>query len=811
MNPNFARFAFPNALLAAAVGIACSADDAAPAADTAPAVDSVTPTDTVADGGDDATEPEDIADLEDAPVDGDDTADTEDPPDTGPATPTTGARAFVIASESEIVPGDYVQARPGDVVIQNDHVRFVIHAGPESLYLTGLGPGLIVDAGPADDPSVDLLQETIPIAGFNSFGEGTVEVTSNGHDGTAVVTVKSKPRQVPLVAEYVGELPIQGNIEQRYRLGPDDRAVEMLLDVEGPGEVVLGELAFFGGPAVINDPEGIGFLAAEGPKVSYALVSETDVTLTEIDALILLLGPTVETPLSWRRWLAIGDGSLSSVTDQALVLRGESTVAVSGVIDGGTAAAGLSVTVRDSDDVVMTRFRAGVDSTFSGLVPPGFYSLRVEGPGRAPGAPVDVDAVFGAPVDDLALSASPAGKLIITLDMPMRLDVETPGGGSRVVPLPPGTTEVPVPPGDYSLIASRGFEWEIATTNVTVAADGSATWAPTLVRSVDTTGWVASEFHIHSEWSTDSGVPLRDRVLSCAAEGIEYVVATDHDVVTDYGPFLLPSLNGFLQVASGVETSTAKFGHINSWPWVLDKDKGGRGAPRWFGLDFPEIMQAVKAGTPGHVVQINHPRDGISANFDRIGLNPKKPLDPTLKASLIFNAVEIFNAGDLDLFTEGLADWLYLVENGLPIAATGTSDGHSIESLCGHPRTLVAVDNDDPATLKPTDADAGVLAQKTLVTSGPFVTLTPGASAGTVHLKVAAPSWMPAETWELWVDSKLDATGSIEPYDGNVVRLDSDVAVINTAGKRVVAIVRAQARPKPLKKAVLAVTPVLKL
>jgi hypothetical protein len=585
----------------------------------------------------------------------------------------------------------------------------------------------------------------------------------------------------------------------------------MLLDVEGPGQVVLGELAFFGGLAEINDPEGIGFLAAQGPNVSYALVSETDVSLTEIDALILLLGPTLETPLTWRRWLAIGDGSLSSVTDQALVLRGESTVAVSGVIDGGAAAAGLSVTVRDADDVVMTRFRAAADGTFAGLVPPGFYSMRVEGPGRAPGAPVDVDAVFGTPVEDLALSASPAGKLIITLDMPMRLDVEVKGGGSRVVPLPPGTTEVPVPPGEYSLIASRGFEWEIAKTDVTVEADGSASWSPTLVRSVDTTGWVASEFHIHSEWSTDSGVPLRDRIVSCAAEGIEYVVATDHDVVTDYGPFLLPSLKGFLQVASGVETSTAKFGHINSWPWVLDKDKGGRGAPRWFGLNFPGVMQAVKAGTPGHVVQINHPRDGISANFDRIGLNPKKPLDPTLKASLIFNAVEIFNAGDLELFKEGLEDWLYLVENGLDIAATGTSDAHSIESLCGHPRTLVAVENDDPATLKPTDADAGVLAQKTLVTSGPFATLTPGASAGTVRLKVAAPSWMPAETWELWIDGKLDATGSIEPYAGNVIRVDTDITVINTAGKRVVAVIRAEARPKPLKKPVVAVTPVLKL
>ncbi len=40
---------------------------------------------------------------------------------------------------------------------------------------------------------------------------------------------------------------------------------------------------------------------------------------------------------------------------------------------------------------------------------------------------------------------------------------------------------------------------------------------------------MSADFHVHSENSVDSFVPLPVRVRAIAAEGLEFVVATDHD------------------------------------------------------------------------------------------------------------------------------------------------------------------------------------------------------------------------------------------------------------------------------------------
>jgi hypothetical protein len=97
-----------------------------------------------------------------------------------------------------------------------------------------------------------------------------------------------------------------------------------------------------------------------------------------------------------------------------------------------------------------------------------------------------------------------------------------------------GRIEAQVRPGTYDLVVTRGPEYEIATESITLEPGKFVAKQVQLVRGVQTDGWVAGDFHIHAAPSTDSGLPIDKRVISCAAEGLEVAVATDHNFITDY-------------------------------------------------------------------------------------------------------------------------------------------------------------------------------------------------------------------------------------------------------------------------------------
>ena len=740
--------------------------------------------------------------------DGGDDADGAGPPDDtpGPLDDTSAPKgyvaAFVVESAEDLGPaGPYTGARVGDIVIENDHVRFVVRASSDqALYIQNLGGGMVMDAALKGADADDLLFETGPLLGLESLGKGTVQVTRDGSDGTAEITVTATTAYIPTIDAFVPSFddPIQAT--DTYRLGPDDRGLELRLRHAGNGPIQIGQAIFASGLLEFGPDVKAPFLVTSGPHVSYAIASAGDLVRGGFAGLELLFGTEVEPGVDWVRWLLVGDGSLSSVVDQVLERRGTPYGTVSGTVSGGPE---VRVEARDAEGVVVTRMRPDAAGAFSGRLPVGLWSLVPVTAAGPEGAPASVDVVEGQTVDGLSLSAAPAATLTVTLTDPTRLTLIGPGG-KLDRPLPPGTHPLRLAPGSWAITATRGFEYEIDQTAMDLAAGAEEAWTPVLVRSVDTTGWIGSDFHLHSEWSTDSNVPLPERVIACAAEGVEYAVATDHDVVTDYRPAIPASVAGRIVVAQGVESSTGLKGHFNAWPLAIDANLPGRGAPIWAHLDFAGIMNALGAGTPGRVVQVNHPRNATSAALDALGFDADDP-DPSHLAVFTFNAIEVYNdTSEVELV---LHDWMTLVEAGLPITATGVSDSHTIGAYCGQARTYVEVADDDPATAKATDIDAGVLARRTLVSSGPFATLVK-VQSGVVHLRVQAPSWMPVDRIRLFVNGVMDTELPVPPTT-DVVRYDADITLTNASGTWVVAVVDAVAVPSPmLKKKALAVTPV---
>lgn len=227
-----------------------------------------------------------------------------------------------------------------------------------------------------------------------------------------------------------------------------------------------------------------------------------------------------------------------------------------------------------------------------------------------------------------------------------------------------GDGEVDIEPGRYRLIISRGPEFSISQHDIEVASGKQAVIHATLRREIDTSGWIAGDFHLHAEPSFDSGMKLTRRVTSAVTEGLELAVSTDHDIVTDYKPTVNElNLQNLLQTAIGVELSTLELGHFTAFPLAYDALViPDHRAPEWACADGPDIMAILdehfEEGKQG-VKMIAHPRDGFIGYIDQIGVNvydQTRELGQLSTSNVLFreatcefDAMEVFNSKRFDL------------------------------------------------------------------------------------------------------------------------------------------------------------------
>ncbi|WP_437817806.1 PHP domain-containing protein [Sorangium sp. So ce1078] len=440
---------------------------------------------------------------------------------------------------------------------------------------------------------------------------------------------------------------------------------------------------------------------------------------------------------SYERYLAVGDGDIASVTDVMHRLRGTATGTVSGHVlweDTLDAVPNARVFVFSDPDpsrpfgsldelaAANREARGDVglvneidadlgldpseDGDFRGALPPGSYLLVARNAaGTATSAPVRVSLRAGeqvavsprlpAPATVRYRAADESGQRIpaklafVSLDGAGR---RLPGDGRRRVYLGDGRLgngnraievtatgegEVEIEPGRYQITVSRGIEYGIyVERDVTLAPGRAFQLDATLVREVDTSGWMSADMHLHSKPSFDSGMPLPRRVATVAAEGVELAVSTDHDVETDYRPTVRAlGLEPHLATAVGAEITTLEQGHFIGFPLKYDElDVPSHGAHDWTCEPGGTILDAIRASGDGTVEPLTivaHPRDGFFGYVEQLGvdtytmartptfLEENNPVFRT--ASCEFDAMEIINGKRFDLVrTPSLAevvDW----------------------------------------------------------------------------------------------------------------------------------------------------------
>lgn len=316
-----------------------------------------------------------------------------------------------------------------------------------------------------------------------------------------------------------------------------------------------------------------------------------------------------------------------------------------------------------------------------------------------------------------------------------------------------GRARVGLPAGDFTVYASRGFEWSVATQQVRLAVGDSRAVALTLEREVPTPGLVACDTHIHTLTHSRHGdATLDERMLTLAGEGIELPIATEHNLLADYSQAARRlGMDRWFTPVMGDEVTTAA-GHFNVFPV-----EAGSRVPDFRLTDWPALMKSIRA-TPGvRVAVLNHPRNFhngfqpfAATNFNGVsGENRRGP-------EFTFDAMELLNSSAQQTdYLLVYRDWFALLNHGYRVTAVGSSDGHDVSRyIVGQGRTYIACRDADPGRLDAAAACSSLLAGRALVSMGLLTKMTvntnftvgelvtePGRQMQ-VNVRVLGPSWV---------------------------------------------------------------------
>jgi hypothetical protein len=353
------------------------------------------------------------------------------------------------------------------------------------------------------------------------------------------------------------------------------------------------------------------------------------------------------------------------------------------------------------------------------LKPEGVFTFDVRDAGTGEGIPCKVTFVGVGGSADPAFTRNDIG----------RQEDNAITAYNRVMSLS-GVGGLRVPIGTYDVTISRGPEWDIHTERkVAVTEKRPVAMRARLTHVVDTHEWLSADFHVHAARSPDSHVPMEDRIYEFVADGVELIVSTDHNVVSDYEPFIR-ALNAGRYIASAVgdELTTNGWGHFGAFPLPRDLEKPGQGAVLVHGRRPDDFFKDVREHAPDAIIDVHHPRiDAEIGYFDLGHFDAHSDRSDRSGFSWDFDAVEVMN-GYQDPVRRSVDrvvdDWFSLLNHDHLVTATGNSDTHHLTfNIGGYPRNYVHLRDDRPQWVDPKEVARAVRFHHAFFTTGPFVTL----------------------------------------------------------------------------------------
>ena len=351
---------------------------------------------------------------------------------------------------------------------------------------------------------------------------------------------------------------------------------------------------------------------------------------------------------------------------------------------------------------------------------------------------------------------------------------------------PNGQFDQTVPAGKYAVIISHGPEFDIIQPEVDVKAGSDAVLKATLVRSVDTTGWVSSDFHSHSTPSGDNTSSQLGRVLNLVCEHVEFAPCTEHNRVTTYEPHIKAlGIEKFLASVPGIELtgSPLPLNHQNAFPMKYTPGAQDGGGP----VSGPDLeTQIERLGLwderSEKLLQVNHPDAGWMF-YDKDG--DGKPDGGFERAFPFMDVVEIhpiehaLNLGPTatrgtTMSHNRVFNWLQLLNQGFRIYGVVNTDAHYNFHGSGFLRNWIQSSTDAPDQIKHMEMVHAAEQGRLVMSNGPYLQVTASesgkpetvvsgqdlkASSGKVTLKVRVqcPNWLDVNRLFVLVNGRIHA------------------------------------------------------
>jgi hypothetical protein len=744
------------------------------------------------------------------------------------------------AADLPAVASGLITWQEGDFVLANAKVAVVIEdVGDSDLYdpWGGRPVGVArVQGGKLALPNN--FGELFILTGRSTVLTEAVSVIDDGSDGRpAIVRARGKLHPLPFIEAIISVLyndqykDIEATID--YVLAPDAEHVEVLMKYSTTRDMVTNvpstmhavmyskrtsPSAWQPGAGFDETLNGPYLALVEQGATSWAY-APAEGNLTSSLGVSGFLGafaagydiPACGTSERLHAKLIIGGPGLDGVQAAAARTLGIEQRVITGTVSrGGLPAGGVHVHAVEGPNTYYTRATTNETGEFTLHVP---ISASVHLDAFRPGDAIGTADVGTGVTATIALPAQGAIHVVATENaqpVPVRVQViaqnpprmpanygEAPIAGSRVyVEFPPtGDITLPIAPGNYEVIVSRGYEYEIVQQNVTVTANQTTRVDALLDRVIDTTGSQCGDFHIHTWRSNDSGDNSVRKLAQAVADGLELPVRSEHEFVDDFKSEIAEL--GVEQFAAGfgsIELSSMEiWGHMGVFPLTPDRTQPNGGAPKWQTwptadeldtpfetLSPPVVFDQARARSEAPLIIINHPRGG-SNYFGYVGYDPATGLaENEAEWDTKFTLVEVFNDSGWQSNKNGnVADWFGLLRAGRKVFAVGSSDSHGIASSpVGYPRTCIQLGTDDPRALSAsqvrdalgaghTTISGGIYLTAKLGTAGPGDTVTGAGSPMMVDVTVQAATWIDVDAIDVVVDGEVVDTITVMPGDAD--------------------------------------------
>jgi len=328
-----------------------------------------------------------------------------------------------------------------------------------------------------------------------------------------------------------------------------------------------------------------------------------------------------------------------------------------------------------------------------------------------------------------------------------------------------------LPPGKYSVTISHGPEFDVEQKEIDVHAGKDLPLTAKLIRSVETPGWVSSDFHSHSSPSGDNTSSQLGRVLNLVCEQIEFAPCTEHNRVSTYEPHIKElGIERFFSSVSGIELtgSPLPLNHQNAFPMKYTPHVQNGGGP----VSGPDLETQIERlalwdDRSEKLLQVNHPDMGWMF-YDKNG--DGKPDAGFERAFPFMDVVEIhpiehaLNLGPTagrgkTTFHNTVFNWLQLLNQGFRIYGVVNTDAHYNFHGSGFLRNWIQSTTDDPAKIDHMEMMHAAEQGRLVMSNGPYLevtasetgraeTVVPGqdlkSASGKVTLKVRVqcPNWL---------------------------------------------------------------------